>query len=392
MPVKPIKFPRLYKRTKRGSIAWYQITVFFDIDSAEKLKSNLTPRSQAKIVTEKASTLDGLSQSDTYVYKKGKNIGKANETTMYQQANSEAQSMYNRQLDGGYKPEMPSDEDAFNTDASGAIKPMLAGTYDKDKHTDFPYYVQPKLDGVRCLAKWENGEIVLTSRKGKPLNIPHVKIVLESNLPKDVILDGELYVHKKLSFQEIVSATKKLSSSTTLLQYCVYDIVDMRSSFEERLKILKGFSFMNGFVKEGTYAVEIVRTQKVQTVKDLNIVEDAHVQSGYEGVMVRHLDGKYTPGFRSKDLLKLKRFEDAEFKIVGVVEATGRDAGTAIFTCITKEGNEFNCRPQGTFEERSHYWKNRKKLIGKKLTVKFQGKSDDGVPRFPVGIALREFH
>ena len=370
MPIKPAVFPRLYKRTKRGSIAWYQIQVLFT-------------RGNAQIITDKASTIDGKSQNDIETLIEGKNIGKANETSMYQQANSEAQSRYNRLLDDGYKTEMPTDDEEFNTDQNGAVKPMLAAVFDEDKHTDFPYYTQPKLDGVRSIAKWGESKVLLTTRKGKPMNVPHIQEALEKILPKDIIFDGEMYVHQVLSFQEIVSATKKVSALTSELRYCVYDIVAPKNTFAERFRLLKHIA--DAF--EG-HPIELVRTQKVETMDDLNRVEEACVKNSYEGIMVRRLKGLYTPGFRSKDLLKLKRFEDAEFEITDVVEASGRDAGTAIFTCITKEGNEFNCRPQGTFEERADYWENRKKLIGKKLTIKFQGKSDDGIPRFPVGKAI----
>lgn len=114
------------------------------------------------------------------------------------------------------------------------------------------------------------------------------------------------------------------------------------------------------------------------------------VANGYEGVIVRNLDGKYEFGFHSNDLIKLKTFDDAEFEIVDVVEATGRDAGTAVFVCKCK-GGEFNVKPQGTRELRAEYFKNGDKLIGKKVTVQYQGLSDDGIPRFPSAISIRDY-
>ena len=102
------------------------------------------------------------------------------------------------------------------------------------------------------------------------------------------------------------------------------------------------------------------------------------------------MDGLYEFGFRSNNLIKLKVFEDKEFEIVGVEEATGRDAGTAIFVCKCK-GGTFNVKPQGSRELRAKYFRQRKSLIGKKVTVQFQGLSDDGIPRFPSAVAVRDY-
>jgi DNA ligase-1 len=99
----------------------------------------------------------------------------------------------------------------------------------------------------------------------------------------------------------------------------------------------------------------------------------------------------YEFGFRSNDLIKYKEFIDSEFLIIDVVEATGRDAGTAVFMCVTEDGKTFNVKPQGSKQLRAEYISNREKFINKKLTVQYQGLSDDGIPRFPSGIAIRDY-
>ena len=117
---------------------------------------------------------------------------------------------------------------------------------------------------------------------------------------------------------------------------------------------------------------------------------DMYVEQGYEGAIIRNLEGLYEFGFRSNNLIKLKQFDDLEFEIVDVVEATGRDAGTAIFICRCG-GGEFNVKPQGSRELRADYFKNADKLIGKMVTVQYQGFSDDGIPRFPSAISVRDY-
>jgi ATP-dependent DNA ligase len=105
--------------------------------------------------------------------------------------------------------------------------------------------------------------------------------------------------------------------------------------------------------------------------------------------MVRNLAGLYQFKNRSYDLQKVKQFEDAEYEIIGGKEGQGRESGMAIFRCKTEAGIEFDVRPKGNVEERSAMWKNLSSYIGKPLTVKFQGLTDDGRPRFPVGLHIR---
>ena len=82
---------------------------------------------------------------------------------------------------------------------------------------------------------------------------------------------------------------------------------------------------------------------------------------------------------------------DAEFIVIGYKQGTGRETGTIIFRCTVKDYGEFDVRPKGTREDRQRWFKDGEQLIGKKLTVKFQGYSDSGIPRFPVGIGLRDY-
>ena len=83
--------------------------------------------------------------------------------------------------------------------------------------------------------------------------------------------------------------------------------------------------------------------------------------------------------------------QDDEYQIVGFQEGEGVEIGCIIWKCVTKEGITFNCRPKGTHEARRELFKNAQQYVGKKLTVRFQELSDDLVPRFPVGITIRDY-
>ena len=118
--------------------------------------------------------------------------------------------------------------------------------------------------------------------------------------------------------------------------------------------------------------------------------EDQCHDEGYEGIMARNIQSEYLFGYRSKDLLKVKRFLDAEYKIVDFTHGTSIELECCIFICETPEGERFNVRPVGTHEERKVMYKNGASYVGKLLTVKYQELSNDNVPRFPVGLHIRE--
>jgi DNA ligase-1 len=90
-------------------------------------------------------------------------------------------------------------------------------------------------------------------------------------------------------------------------------------------------------------------------------------------------------------LLKVKQFVDEEFLIVGAEENKGRQKGQCTFICKTADGKEFKAKPMGTDETRRAYWENKDKYIGKHLTVRYFERTEGGVPRFPVGVEVRDY-
>lgn len=363
-------FPRMYALSKTGSIRVYDITV-------EDMGDH------AVMTTRKKVTLNGKWTEDKYEYWEGVNIGKSNETTYLEQALSEAKSAWKRLQDAGFTVTMPDKDAKFNTDANGKIKPMLAIHFN-EKKIKFPCLCQPKYDGVRCTISQDEEGIHIISRKGKPYKIPHLEKWANENrhlLP----LDGELYNHKELTFQEIVSAVKRLSDITSKIKYVVYDRPIENVNNGDRWSQLDtdfaGIKDAPAYLSSWTMCFNM---------KDIWDYHKECTDEGYEGIIIRNIDGLYEFGFRSNNLIKLKTFDDAEFEIIDVVEATGRDSGTAILVCKCK-GGEFNVKPQGTRELRHEYWVNRKSLIGKKVTVQYQGLSDDGMPRFPSAISIRDY-
>jgi DNA ligase-1 len=285
--------------------------------------------------------------------------------------------------------------------------PMLAGCFDKRSNAgkvSYPVDVQPKLDGVRCLAYWDGDSVKLMSRGGKQWNCcDHIVKELETVLPKDWVLDGELYIHGA-TFQEITKLVKKLRPESVNVQFHVYDVPragtigeqepivsEKNHEWEERQVNLSRFYGMlyADTIGGKSNSVTTVKTHRASNKEGVYGLQSQFLEDGYEGAIVRELDGEYRFGYRSNSLLKVKNFMDEEYKIVGFTTGVGRFEGCCIWICETGSGLEFKVVPQGTMEERKATYDTADKNIGKHLKVKFFELTDDNIPRFPVGLGIR---
>lgn len=319
----------------------------------------------------------------------GKNPGKKNATTPLQQAVKEAEARYKAQTQRHHYATNVAD-----SAASRALAPMLAESFgDYVNIVDWQQaFVQPKLDGHRCLARNEGGEIRLYSRKGTLIEtMGHIQEVLRNVLQPGETLDGELFVHGDITFQQIASAIRNSKKAgavdPTRIQYHVYDAMlpgpfgSRYSSACERLRRLP------------RDIIVPVKTLKVATPDEVMSLQAEFVADGYEGAMLRHGLQAYQAGKRSRDLLKVKTFQDAEFGIASVTEGRGTHAGMAIFTCVVPTTNAtFDVLAPGTHAQKRELYDQRDQLLGRKLTVKFQEwtTTTPPVPRFPVAIRVHE--
>jgi len=313
-------------------------------------------------------------QETTPVQVTGKNVGRANETTDKEQLLSEFDSLVKRQRDRGYSEDGSSDHIP--------TKPMLANKYHERKHKIvWPCYVQPKLNGYRML-KEGDGENAWT-RGGKPHVVECVEHLLWET--GGIMTDGELILPDMPLLQVTAAAAKKFRPDVSnTLMYMVYDIVEEKTSFGIRWGAL--LDLEHSFPKQ----VKLVETRLVNNEEELLIWHEHFIARGYEGTIIRSGDDGYNVGHRSNSLLKLKDFQDSEFRIVGVVEGKGSFKGKAIFVCETEGGYEFNVTPEGTHEHKAELWDTREDHPGKWLTVRYQDLSKDGAPQFPVGVVIRE--
>jgi len=403
-------FPTLYGKASTGKIKMWSIKV-----DSRKMKNEKGEDIIAGVITTTHGYVGGKLQENERIVTKGKNLLKKNETTPVQQAVNEAQSDWKKKTEaGGMTEKKPTEEAAAGAgkaadsdkesvksakpsaeknakaaaDAGGVPHPMLAHDYNKrGKDIKFPCYAQRKLDGVRCLAISSSG---LFSRTGKAFpHMDHIRAEINS-LPKGTILDGELY-SDSLNFQEIVGLVKKETlkpedaPKMLKIYLCVYDTVQDGTN-EERNAYLK-----NLFKTHKFKALKLLPTDVANNLDDVKKLHAEYVADGYEGLILRNKAGLYKVGHRSADLQKYKEFKDDEYKIIGFKEGDGIEKGCVIWVCETKDKKPFSVRPRGTHEDRAEAFKSASKLLGKTLTVRFQELTEDGIPRFPVGLAIRDY-
>jgi DNA ligase-1 len=349
-------FERLYGSNKDGSIQVWEIETSGNTFTVRFGKEG------GKIQT-KITTVEG------------KNVGRSNETSPEQQAVLEAESKVRSQVDKGYR------QDKVDL-AEKPLLPMLAMDYHKRGHNiKFPCYAQPKLDGNRCIAFKKSGKVTLLSRGGKPIKVAHIENALET-LPEGVILDGELYIYG-MELKDIQSAIKKANLDTPKIVFCAFDLVNETLDFYDRYLKLREILDILDHDK-----IEIVPVYPVNQESELDSLHDQVKDRGYEGIMLRNLDGLYTIADRSQDLQKYKKFLDSEFLIIDVVEDKNSNA---VFTCKNDSNDlTFGCA-FGSFDERKDQLKNKADYIGKYLTVKYQTRyGETNLPQFPVGLGVRE--
>ena len=282
-------------------------------------------------------------------------------------------------------------------------KPMLAYPV-SDKPIDYnnTVFMQPKLDGVRCLIQYsvwhespDKPKVMAYSRTGKEWkNIDHILQSLEPFFQKypNVILDGELYNHAlKDNFEKIISCVRKQkptdadrAESRKLVQFHCYDIVDETMPFVDRIH------WLDKKLARFPYGVRLVPTITVHDNKDAELYHETLLERGYEGSILR-LNEIYKCG-RSWSLRKFKDFHDAEATIIDWVEGKGKRKGTiGKFMAIDADGNEFGMPVMDNFKKLQTMFKEMQSWVGKEATFTYFERTKANSYRHPLFKAIRDY-
>jgi len=397
-----MKLDTLYKRTTVGKVQSWEIEV-----KDNKFRTTSGQRDGKKIINK-------------WTVCTGKNVGKKNATTGEEQALKEAEAKHQKKLESGYHLNVK------NISKKRFYEPMLAQDFkNKNRNKEVmdnldastigvAVFSQPKLDGIRCIARREG----LFTRTGKEIvAVPHIHEALETFFDKypNAILDGELYNHKyKDDFNTIIHLVRKqnlteehLEQSEAMIEYHIYDApvigeaqpiahsnMTEKDLYSDRTSVLdaqfRNLKLNQGDVDYWESPLVIVETTEVNGKEHLDELYQDYMERGYEGQMVR-LDGSYE-NKRSPKLLKRKEFIDKEYTILGYEEGEGNRTGTIKhFKFKNEDGKDFNSNVKGTFEYMAELLEKADSLIGKEATVKYFNLTPDGVPRFPYVIAIRDY-
>ena len=458
-------FPKLYAIDKNGKIKVWTAAVLQSKGGSSSAATSRTTHGY----------IDGKQQTAYRDYNTGKNIGRSNETTPLAQCIAETQRKWtDKKEKEAYSETKPADcgegygdisgngvgdgggygdggDDGGGDGAAftvGPFLPMLAQTFNpadatsaataatsgsrKKKVITFPCFVQPKLDGLRCVSYATHSTVVaLQSRTGAFFTgLPAIAAALRPYLSQhpNIVIDGELYTDQ-MPFEELAGLIKKKKITDDdverlkKVKYHVYDIYDRTlpdMPYSERFAVLAAAvrrcgcvandAFHSGgtpstagaatarmlrsaattvVATEAAAMVVLVRTEKVAALADFRRLFAEFVEAGYEGIMLRNAAGIYCANYRSNDLQKYKEFMEEEYRIIDFTQGEGRDAGAVIWVCETADGKVFTVRPRGTLNQRRDWFNDGDSYIGKNLTVIYQELTEDGKPRFPVGKALR---
>ncbi len=441
-------FDKLLYKNSHGKVRSWQIFLRLiknaaDIDSIDW---NLTKEDQIDILPSyfdvgtkidshiyaqywsESGNIDGkiTRQIPTYITQP-KNIGRANERNVLQCGLIECRDKFL-----GKKDEVADkiNEGLPTNYNCNMYFPMLAKPWKDNKHLVYPVYVQPKLDGNRCLSylciksdeqyekvksfynRYKNDlesedpeflnfidrYVIMYSRTKKDIQgCLHIKIELFNILFKlynikdkeSIYLDGEIYKHGK-SLQEITGDSRNERYTVSDNEYHIFDCFyySKKFSFSKRLQFLSKISNLN-FVK-------VVETHKVDNEQQAKKIYKDYIKKKYEGIILRN-DDIYEQDKRSNNVIKMKKEFTEEFICIGFKEGEkGRDKGCVIWVVKNEEGKIFDVTPNLSIEERKEIYKEcktdfDKKFKNRKLTIKYEDLSNDGIPLRAKSLGFRDY-
>lgn len=342
------------------------------------------------------------------------NKGKVNRTAR-QQTELQFNSKVKEYLDKGYirVPKHPNEcseselQEIYGDCAknqAGVIKPMLAkkqGDVTNRKIFDKRWYVSNKIDGVRCLLYYKDGEIHTASRGGEHYDystghiIEHPKLLEWFSKNPDIILDGELY-KKDTSLQRISGAARmKKDADNEWLEFYLFDIADTNLKFKDRYEklITIGEELSLDFEpyrvwKDNELKMQLVPQEVITTEKEIWNFHDYAVSLGWEGCVIRDPEKVYKPNGKTNDMIKFKNYQSEDFLVVGY-ELGLRGSEDMVFICEMEDGRTFKAMPVGDRAVKEEYVENfEDKYEGHKAECTFFSYSDENKPTQP---KLRHF-
>lgn len=381
--------------------------------------------------------------SDAIVAKSKKNS--------YQQAMYQLNSLYERHKKQGYKSAEElglTDDDSsrsffdklnhvlpkYNTDANNCVKPMKCQKFAIGKF-EYPAMIQPKINGVRCVVMIEDytptnifdskgfntdhgiKRVVLKTKEGLVYNINHIEQVFKELYTKcpqyqNIIFDGEVYIKDEKVTSIGGAARNPQNPLHSKLTYVNFDLSIPDMSNEDR-DVLR-YNIWNDFTAKCSslyppkihialnaeahcmydqFIITVLNTDKVYDDDQALAYMQRYIDCGFEGAVIRNRHAEYQFGSRPQTMMKLKKFEDAEFKCHDIRYTGNPEQGVGFSVVLLCENDindlSFESTVVGTVEERKAILDN--PPIGKMVTIKFYERTKNGLPFHSNVIAIRDY-
>ncbi|GFD88450.1 ATP-dependent DNA ligase [Tenacibaculum sp. KUL152] len=244
---------------------------------------------------------------------------------------------------------------------------QLATSYDIEQDTIVVenYWVSEKFDGIR--ARWTGSQLL--TRSGTLIHTPHW---FTKDWP-NVILDGELWIERG-QFEKTASVVLSYTPDIRWqhVAFMAFDLPQSELPFEARLKVLRRL-----IGDANNVSLSLVEQFNLTSLHELEKMLERVLAHSGEGLMLHHKNALYING-RSEQLLKLKKFDDDEAKVIGHVKGKGKYTDVLGALLVqTKEGVIFKLGSGFSDKEREN-----PPPVNSWVTFKYAGKTRNGKPRF----------
>jgi len=288
------------------------------------------------------------------------------------------------------------------------VIPNLIPTFDvalatkyEPKFCDFEnelWLASRKLDGVRCIIRKEGDKITAYSRQGNEFTTLQKVLDDVAKMPGEFVLDGEICLMDKNGnedFQGIMKQIKRKDHTIANPNYIVFDYLTLEE-FDNKVgdvelsdRIKKAIT--NCWGVDNTLSV--LEQEPVDDIEHLSeLISDAD-KAGYEGIMLRK--NVVYQGKRTKNLLKCKKFFDAEYEVLSVdfdihrIIKEGKEVKERMLSQVYIEHKGHKVAVGSGFNQEQRLWYAgnymNESIVGKTITVQYfeETKNQEG------GISLR---
>jgi DNA ligase-1 len=253
-------------------------------------------------------------------------------------------------------------------------------------------YVSPKLDGYRCIAVKTGNHVGLYSRNGTYYdNFPELIEILEK-CDGDFVLDGEIMSDDFQAMQKSAFASKR---KTTVgdVTFHIFGFIPVKEWDSEEFTTTTGdrYQMLKEWVAKHQHQKLIIVEQKyVSSLDEVVDAESSYIEQGYEGAMVLP-NIPYYKGRKANALMKFKRMESMDVKVIDTYEGTGKYVGKMGGLTVLQDNNEVCDVGSGfTDEDREWMWNNKDEVMDRIAEIQYQEMTNDNIMRFPVFLRWRE--